>query len=136
MNSLEKLDHIGIAVKDLQVSIPVFEKLLGIPCYKIEEVPGQGVITAFFKVGEIKIELVSSLNQENSLSKFLEKKGEGLHHLAFQVDNLEGNLDRLEKVGFSKIGLEPSRGAEGKWIQFLHPEKTSWVLIELCQDSK
>jgi len=132
--ALDRLDHIGIAVRDIEKSIPLFEKLLGISCYKTELVEDQGVLTAFFKLGEIKLELVSSTETNNSLANYLDKRGEGLHHLAFQVEDLENEIDQLEIKGFKKIGHEPSSGADQKWIQFIHPESTNRVLVEICQD--
>jgi methylmalonyl-CoA/ethylmalonyl-CoA epimerase len=132
--ALDKLDHIGIAVIDMEKSIPIFENLLGSPCYKTEEVGNQGVLTAFFKVGDIKIELISPIKADSTLSRYLEKKGEGIHHLAFDTQNLKQEIQELEKRGFKKIGDEPVPGADKKRIQFLHPDTTNKVLIEICED--
>lgn len=132
--ALEKLDHIGIAVKDMEKSISLFEKLLGSPCYKTEEVKNQGVLTAFFRLGEIKLELISSTQEGNSLDRYLEKKGEGIHHLAFQVEDIHSEIMELEENGFRKIGVEPVHGADKKLIQFIHPDCSNKVLIEICED--
>ncbi len=131
--SLHKLDHIGIAVQDLELSIQTFEKLLGSSCYKIEEVPDQGVTTAFFKIGDCKLELISPTNADSSLRRFIKNKGEGLHHLAFEVEEIENEVLNLENQGFQKIGSEPGLGADHKRIQFIQPADTHKVLIELCQ---
>jgi methylmalonyl-CoA/ethylmalonyl-CoA epimerase len=131
--SLHKLDHIGIAVQDLELSIQTFEKLLGSSCYKIEEVPHQGVTTAFFNIGDCKLELISPSTADSSLRRFIKNRGEGLHHLAFEVEEIEKEVLNLENQGFHKIGSEPGLGADQKRIQFIHPENTHKVLIELCQ---
>ena len=129
-----KLEHIGIAVKDLGVSNELFQKLLGKEHYKIENVESEGVATSFFSVGEAKVELLEAKNEESAISKFLSKKGEGVHHLAFKVKDIQSEMSRLEKTGFELINLEPKAGADGKLICFLHPKTTNGVLIELCQD--
>ena len=131
---LNKLDHIGIAVKDLDESIKLYERLLGVICYKIEEVKDQFTLTAFFKIGDIKIELISSTKPDTALHRFLEKKGEGLHHIAFEVKDVLDEVRQLEEKGFKKIGDKPSLGADQKQIQFIHPETTQKTLIELCAD--
>ena len=131
---LNKLDHIGIAVKDLDESIKLYERLLGVICYKIEEVKDQFTLTAFFKIGNIKIELISSTKPDTALHRFLEKKGEGLHHIAFEVKDVLDEVRQLEEKGFKKIGDKPSLGADQKQIQFIHPETTQKTLIELCAD--
>lgn len=131
-----KVEHIGIAVTSLASSIPLFEKLLNTTCYKTEEVWSEKVVTAFFKKGETKIELLQSLTDDSAIKKFIEKKGEGMHHIAFQVDNIEAEMERLKAEGFTLINDEPKRGADNKLICFLHPKNTSNVLIELCQEIK
>ena len=135
-NSFEmnKIDHVAFAVRSLEQSIPVFEKLLKTPCYKSEEVHSQQVITAFFKSGESKIELLQSTDENGTIARFLEKKGEGMHHLAFAVDNLADEMSRLKAEGFFFLQEEPIVGADNKWIAFLHPKCTQGVLVELCQE--
>jgi methylmalonyl-CoA/ethylmalonyl-CoA epimerase len=134
-----KVEHIGIAVRSLEEAIPCFERLLGTPCYGVEEVSEQKVKTAFFRVGETKIELLESTAPESPIGKFLEKKGEGVHHVAFGVDALPAALAELEDGGIPLIDRVPRRGAEGLDIAFLHPKSTHGVLVELChhhQESK
>ena len=126
------IEHIGIAVKDLQASIALYEKLLGTPCYAIEEVPEQKVRTAFFKVGQTKIELLESTSPDGPIGKYLEKKGEGVHHLAFAVPDVAGALQEAQAAGFQPIDAQPRKGAEGLAIAFLHPKSTNGVLTELC----
>lgn len=128
------IEHIGIAVKSLEESIPYYEKLLGIPCYAIEEVADQRVKTAFFKVGQTKIELLESTDPEGPIGKFIEKKGEGMHHMAFAVENIEEALQEAADQGIQLIDKTPRRGAEGLHIGFLHPKSTFGVLTEFCQD--
>lgn len=130
------IEHIGIAVKDLQHSIPLFEQLLNTPCYKTEEVVSEGVKTAFFKTGESKIELLEGINEHSPISKFITKKGEGIHHLAFEVENIEAEMKRLQALGFELLNIEPKMGADNKKVCFLHPKSTNSVLIELCQEIK
>lgn len=131
-----KLEHIGIAVKDLQKSLPLFEQLLNTPCYKTEEVEREGVKTAFFMTGESKIELLESSKETSAISKFIEKKGEGIHHLAFEVENIEAEMKRLAALGFELIHEQPFRGADNKMVCFLHPKSTNGVLVELCMEIK
>ncbi len=131
---LTKIEHIGIAVKNIEEVIPVFETLLGAECYKIEKVASEGVNTAFFQVGESKIELLEATNEDSPIAKFLEKRGQGVHHLAFDVADLEKEIERLTKVGFTLIHHSPKNGADNKLIAFLHPKSTEGVLIELCQE--
>jgi methylmalonyl-CoA/ethylmalonyl-CoA epimerase len=131
---MRNVDHIGIAVKDLSVSIPLFEKLLNTPCYKTELVEGENVQTAFFKTGTTKIELLESSSAEGLIAKFIEKKGEGIHHIAFDVENIEEEIKRLKNEGFVVLNEQPKRGADNKLVCFLHPKGTNGVLIELCQD--
>ena len=133
---MKKIEHIGIAVKKLSVSIPLFEKLLNTPCYKTEAVESELVNTAFFRKGETKIELVEGYSPESPIFKFIEKKGEGLHHIAFEVDNLEEEVKRLINEGFTLINEKPKEGADNKMVCFLHPKDTSGVLIELCMEKK
>ncbi len=128
------IEHIGIAVRDLEASISLFEKMLGQKCYSIEEVPDQKVKTAFFKIGDTKIELLQSTDPEGPIGKFIEKKGEGVHHLAFAVDKIEEKLGQVSSAGFTLIDQKPRKGAEGLDIAFLHPKSTNGVLIELCED--
>lgn len=128
---MKKIEHIGIAVKELSVSIPLFEKLLNTSCYKTEGVESEQVNTAFFKTGESKIELVEALAPGSVISKFIEKKGEGLHHIAFEVDDIEEEIKRLKNEGFHFINEKPKEGADNKMVCFLHPKETNGVLIEL-----
>lgn len=128
------IEHIGIAVKSLEESIPYYEEVLGLKCYAIEEVPEQKVKTAFFKVGETKLELLESTDPEGPIGKFLEKKGEGVHHIAFAVNDLEKVLTETEEKGIRLIDKTPRKGAEGLDIGFLHPKSTHGVLTELCED--
>ncbi len=129
---VRKIEHIAIAVKDLQISIPLFEKLLGTPCYLIEKIEEQKVKTAFFKIGDTKIELLEATSSESTVAKFIENKGEGLHHIAFDVENIKETLSDLEEKGFKLIDAQPRKGAEGLSIAFLHPKSTGGTLIELC----
>ncbi|MEO6070341.1 MAG: methylmalonyl-CoA epimerase [Chitinophagaceae bacterium] len=133
---MEKIEHIGIAVKSLKESILLFEKLLQTSCYKIEEVASEKVSTAFFKKGDTKIELLESTNEEGVISKFIAKKGEGLHHLAFEVLDIKLEMKRLKNEGFILLQEEPKTGADNKLVCFLHPKGTNGVLIELCQEIK
>ena len=128
---MKKIEHIGIAVKKLSVSIPLFEKLLNTSCYKTEAVESEQVNTAFFKTGESKIELVEALEPGSVINKFIEKKGEGLHHIAFEVDDIEEEIKRLKNEGFHFINEKPREGADNKMVCFLHPKETNGVLIEL-----
>ncbi|GAB0155675.1 methylmalonyl-CoA epimerase [Chryseobacterium sp. Alg-005] len=129
-----KLEHIGIAVKSLGVSDELFEKLLGKKSYKKESVEREGVITSFYETGESKVELLEASNPESPISKFIDKKGEGIHHLAFGVDNILEEVQRLKKEGFQFISEEPKEGADNKLVVFLHPKSTNGVLVELCQE--
>ena len=130
---MQKVEHIGIAVKDLSVSIPLFEKLLNSKCYKTELVESEEVNTAFFKKGETKIELLESADPGGIIGKFIEKKGEGLHHIAFDVADIHAEMKRLKDEGFILLCEEPKKGADNKLVCFLHPKGTNGVLIELCQ---
>lgn len=133
---MNKIEHIGIAVKDLETSIPLFEKILNTPCYKNEEVQSEAVITAFFKLGINKIELLQSTTTDGVIAKFIEKKGEGIHHIAFEVDDIEAEMKRLKNEGFVLLNEKPKNGADNKLVCFLHPKNTNGVLIELCQERK
>lgn len=132
--SITHIEHIGIAVKSLEESIPFYEKVLGLKCYNIEEVKDQKVKTAFFMVGQTKIELLESTDPEGPIGKFIEKKGEGIHHVAFAVKGIEEQLKRMEEQGVTLIDKTPRKGAEGLDIAFLHPKSTLGVLTELCED--
>jgi len=130
------IEHIGIAVKDLDAAIAYYEKLLGSKCYAVEEVIDQKVKTAFFKVGQTKIELLASTDPEGPVGKFIEKKGEGIHHIAFAVEGLQDALKVLADEGIQLIDQKPRKGAEGLNIAFLHPKSTMGVLTELCEQPK
>ena len=130
------IEHIGIAVSNLETAITFYEKVLGLTCYNIEEVPEQKVKTAFFIVGQTKIELLESTDPEGPIGKFIEKKGEGIHHIAFAVSNIEEQLSHAEKMGVKLIDTVPRKGAEGLDIAFLHPKSTAGVLMELCENKK
>ncbi len=129
-----KVEHIGIAVKSLQHSIPLFEKLLGSNCYKKEAVLSEQVATAFFKTGDTKIELLESLSAEGVIGAFIDRKGEGVHHIAFEVMDIEQEMERLQAEGFVLLNQQPKQGADNKLVCFLHPKGTNGVLIELCQE--
>ena len=131
---MDKIEHIGIAVKDLEKSNELFSKLFGEPHYKIEEVASEGVKTSFFKTGPNKIELLEATNADSPIAKFIEKKGEGIHHIAFAVTDIESEIARLEKEGFTILNPTPKKGADNKLVAFLHPKTTNGVLIELCQE--
>lgn len=131
---MKKIEHIGIAVKNLETSNKLFEKLFGNPPYKEEEVVSEGVKTSFFKNGPNKIELLEATNPESPIAKFLEKKGEGIHHIAFDVEDIEREIQRLKDEGFIILNEAPKRGADNKLVAFLHPKSTNGVLIELCQE--
>jgi methylmalonyl-CoA/ethylmalonyl-CoA epimerase len=134
--SMKKIEHIGIAVKDLEASNEVFAKLFGTPHYKTESVESEGVKTSFFKTGPNKIELLEATKSESPIAKFIEKKGEGVHHIAFAVDDIEAEIERLTKEGFTVLNKTPKKGADNKLVVFLHPKSTNGVLIELCQEIK
>ena len=133
---MRKIEHIGIAVKDLEVSNLVFEKLFGAPAYKFEDVETEGVTTSFFMNGPNKIELLAATNQDSPIAKFLEKKGEGIHHIAFDVEDIVAEIARLKMEGFVVLNEIPKKGADNKLVAFLHPKSTNGVLIELCQEIK
>lgn len=129
---MQKVEHIGIAVKSLAVSIPLFEKLLNSPCYKTELVESERVNTAFLKTGDTKIELLESVDTNGVIARFVEKKGEGIHHIAFEVEDIESEMKRLQAEGFILLNETPKVGADNKLVCFLHPKQTNGVLIELC----
>ena len=131
-----KVEHIGIAVKTLADSVPLFEKLLKSQCYKTETVESEKVNTAFFKSGDTKIELLESFDENGVIAKFIEKKGESLHHIAFEVENIEAEMERLKNEGFILLNENPKKGADNKLVCFLHPKSTNGVLIELCEEIK
>jgi methylmalonyl-CoA/ethylmalonyl-CoA epimerase len=133
---MKHAEHIGIAVKDLDFSIPLFEKLLKTDCYKTETVESENVKTAFFKTGETKIELLQSINEDGIVAKFIRKKGEGLHHIAFEVENIYDEIKRLKEESFIFLNEEPKKGADNKMICFIHPKTTNGILIELCETIK
>ncbi|MCV6629768.1 MAG: methylmalonyl-CoA epimerase [Flavobacteriaceae bacterium] len=133
---MRKIEHIGIAVKDLEVSNELFEKLFGAPHYKIESVESEGVKTSFFQVGPNKIELLEATKPDSPIAKFIEKKGEGIHHIAFDVEDIESEIKRLQAEGFIVLNETPKSGADNKLVAFLHPKSTNGVLIELCQERK
>ncbi|MGZ3899388.1 MAG: methylmalonyl-CoA epimerase [Bacteroidia bacterium] len=133
---MKKIEHIGIAVKNIKESNDLFKKLFGKEHYKIEEVKSEGVSTSFFMLGETKIELLEATNSESAIAKFIEKKGEGVHHIAYEVDNIENEMARLKGEGFELIHVQPKDGADNKRICFLHPKSTNGVLVELCEEKK
>lgn len=131
---MNKIEHIGIAVKSLEKSNELFSKLFGKEAYKIEEVASEGVNTSFFKMGESKIELLEATKEDSPIAKFIEKKGEGIHHIAFDVTDIEAEIERLKGEGFIVLNEKPKKGADNKLVAFLHPKSTNGVLIELCQE--
>lgn len=133
---VNKIEHIGIAVKSMDDANILFEKLLGVPSYKSEEVESEGVLTSFFQTGESKIELLMATKEDSPIAKFLEKKGEGIHHIAFDVDDIQAEISRLKEEGFVLINETPKKGADNKLVVFLHPKGTNGVLVELCQEIK
>lgn len=133
---INKIEHIGIAVKKLADASKIYESLLGIASYKLEEVSSEQVITEFFKVGDSKLELLSATHVESSIAKFIDKRGEGIHHVAFEVDDIYQEMERLKGEGFILLSEEPKIGADNKLICFVHPKSSSGVLIELCQEIK
>ncbi|MGZ8510215.1 MAG: methylmalonyl-CoA epimerase [Chitinophagaceae bacterium] len=133
---MQKIEHVGIAVKNLGVSIPLYEKLLNSLCYKTEIVENEKVNTAFLMVGNTKIELLESTDPEGVIARFIEKKGEGMHHIAFEVQDIDAEMERLRKEGFVLLNEQAKRGADNKMVCFLHPKHTNGVLIELCMERK
>lgn len=133
---MNKIEHIGIAVKDLNSAIDIYQKLLNTDCYKTEMVESEFVNTAFFKTGENKIELLQATSADSAIAKFLDKKGEGIHHIAFAVDDILAEMERLHQQGFILLNDSPKKGADNKMVCFVHPKDTNGVLIELCQEIK
>ena len=133
---MNKIEHIGIAVKNLTNSIDIYQRLLNADCYKTELVASEYVNTAFFKTGENKVELLEATSPESAIAKFIDKKGEGIHHIAFAVDDIIEEMERLRKEGFTLLNEQPKKGADNKMVCFVHPKDTSGVLIELCQEIK
>ena len=133
---MKKVEHIGIAVKSLVSANELFSKLFGQESYKSEKVEREGVTTAFFQMENTKIELLEATNSDSPISKFIEKRGEGIHHIAFEVEDIKAEMSRLEKLGFTLLNKEPQKGADNKLICFLHPKSTNGILVELCQEIK
>jgi methylmalonyl-CoA/ethylmalonyl-CoA epimerase len=131
---MNKIEHIGIAVKDLEASNEVYSKLFGKNPYKTESVESEGVSTSFFRVGDSKIELLEASSPDSAIAKFIEKKGEGIHHIAYAVDDIKAEMDRMRAEGFVVLNDSPKRGADNKLVCFLHPKSTNGVLVELCQE--
>jgi len=131
---MRKIEHLGIAVKNIEESAKIYEALLGSTCYKIEEVVSEGVKTAFYQIGESKIELLEATNENSPIHKFIEKKGQGIHHIAFDVEDIYVEIERLKAEGFQLINEVPKDGADNKIIAFLHPKSTDGILVELCQE--
>ncbi len=133
---MQKIEHLGIAVKDLKEANKIYQALLGVAPYKEERVASEGVVTSFFKTGESKIELLAATNENSPIAKFIAKKGEGIHHIAFAVADINAEVARLKKEGFVVLNDEPKRGADNKMVVFLHPKSANGVLVELCQEIK
>lgn len=133
---MDKIEHIGIAVSDLESASRIYSTLLGISSYKKEEVESENVITEFFKIGDAKLELLAGTSNESAISKYIEKKGEGIHHIAFLVDDIYAEMQRLKSEGFILLNEQPKKGADNKLICFIHPKSSNGVLIELCQEIK
>ena len=131
---MKKIEHIGIAVKNFEVSVPLYEKMLNTACYKQELVASEKVNTAFFKVGESKIELLCSTDTEGVIARYIDKKGEGIHHIAYEVEDIYAEMARMQTEGFTLLQEAPKIGADNKWVCFLHPKDTGGVLVELCQE--
>ncbi len=131
---MDKIEHIGIAVKNLEESNRLFEKLLGVAHYKIEEVLSEHVKTSFFQVGPNKIELLEATSEKSAIAKYLDRKGEGIHHIAFAVEDIKAEMERLKTAGFRLLNDEPKKGADNKLVCFIHPKSANGVLVELCQD--
>lgn len=133
---MHHIEHIGIAVNSLATSVPLFEKLLNCLCYKTEQVESERVNTAFFRTGDTKVELLEDTGASGPIARFLEKRGEGIHHIAFEVEDILAEIERLSSSGFTILNKEPKRGADNKLVCFLHPKTTNGVLVELCQEIK
>ena len=136
VSAMNKIEHIGIAVKNLSKSIDLYQRLLNTDCYKTEQVASEHVNTAFFKTGENKVELLEATHPDSAIAKFLEKKGEGIHHIAFLVDDILEEMERLRNEGFVLLNESPKKGADNKMVCFVHPKDTNGVLIEICQELK
>lgn len=133
---MNKIEHIGIAVSNLEEAIKTYEQLLGTPCYKQEEVNSEGVKTAFFQVGESKIELLEATTETSPIATFIAKKGQGIHHIAFDVTDIESSMAELKDQGFQLLNEQPKSGADNKLVAFLHPKSSNGVLVELCQEKR
>tara|TARA_B110001450_G_scaffold202206_1_gene191388 strand:+ start:358 stop:759 length:402 start_codon:yes stop_codon:yes gene_type:complete len=133
---MKKIEHIGIAVKSIENANQIYTSLLGASPYKMEEVKSEGVKTSFFKIGDNKIELLEAINPDSPIAKFIEKRGEGVHHIAFAVDDIQSEIARLKNEGFIVLNDTPKKGADNKLVVFLHPKSTAGILVELCQDRK
>ncbi len=133
---MNKIEHIGIAVSNLEEAIQTYEQLLGTPCYKQEEVASEGVKTAFFQVGESKIELLEATTETSPIATFIAKKGQGIHHIAFDVTDIETSMEALKNNGFQLLNEQPKSGADNKLVAFLHPKSSNGVLVELCQEKR
>ncbi len=133
---MKKIEHIGIAVKNIENANSIYKSLLGVSPYKTEVVESEGVTTSFFKCGDSKIELLEATKEDSPIAKFIEKRGEGIHHIAFLVTDIKTEIERLKGEGFIVLNEQPKRGADNKWVVFLHPKSTNGVLVELCQDIK
>ena len=131
---IKKIEHIGIAVNDLEKAEALFSRLLGTAPYKREEVKGEHVITSFFKVGDVKIELLAATSPESAVYKFIQKRGEGMHHIAYETDDIRREMERLKAEGFQLINETPKEGADNKWVAFIHPKSAGGILTELCQE--
>lgn len=131
---MKKIEHIGIAVKNIRAANKIYESLLGVPSYKAEQVESEGVETSFFRCGESKIELLEATHPDSPIAKFIDKRGEGIHHIAFAVENIEQEMNRLKEEGFVLLNETPKKGADNKLVAFLHPKSTNGVLVELCQE--
>lgn len=132
---MKKIEHIGIAVRDLKASSTLFEKLMGSASYKEESVESEGVTTSFFQIGETKIELLEATREDSPIARYIEKRKEGIHHLAFAVDDIHAEMNRLRQAGFELLNETPKKGADNKLVAFLHPKTTNGVLVEICQDA-
>ncbi len=133
---LRKIEHIGIAVKDINTSNKIFEDVLGVAPYKQEKVESEQVLTSFFQIGDSKIELLQATHQDSAIAKFLEKNREGMHHIAFDVEDIHSEIERLKSLGYRMINDQPKQGADGKIIAFMHPKDSNGVLVELCMDKQ
>jgi len=131
---MKKIEHLGIAVTDINAANNLYESLLGVAPYKMEEVETEGVLTSFFECGESKIELLQATHPDSPIAKYIDKRGEGIHHIAFAVDNIKDEISRLKDLGFKVLNESPKKGADNKWVAFVHPKSSHGVLVELCQE--